>query len=77
MVQCEKWSSSSISISFSDVLGLCNSYDRGSLFADDAKLLRKNERKDDCEHLQKDLNKIHKLSKFWEMEFNLKKCNVL
>ena len=45
-----------------------------SLFADDAKLLRKIESKEDCEHLQKDLDKIH--SKLWEMEFNAKKCKV-
>ena len=30
-----------------------------SLFADDAKLLRKIESKEDREHLQKDLDKIH------------------
>ena len=48
-----------------------------SLFADDAKLLRKIESKQDCEHLQKDLDKIHKRSKLWEMEFNAKKCKVL
>ena len=38
-----------------------NSYT--SLFADDAKLLRKIESKDDCEHLQKDLDNIHRWSK--------------
>ena len=48
-----------------------------SLFADDAKLLRKIETKEDCEHLQKDLDKIHRWNKLWEMEFNAKKCKVL
>ena len=31
-----------------------------SKFADDAKLLRKIESKEDCEHLQKDLDKTHR-----------------
>ena len=31
-----------------------------SLFADDAKLLRKIESKENCEHLHKDLHKIHR-----------------
>ena len=48
-----------------------------SLLGDDAKLLRKIESKEDCEHLQKDLDKIHRWSKLWEMEFNAKKCKVL
>ena len=45
-----------------------------SLFADNAKLLRKIESKEDCEHLQKDLDKIHRWK--WEMEFNAKKCSA-
>ena len=48
-----------------------------SLFADDAKLLRKIKSKEDCEHLQKDLDKIHRWNKLWEMELNAKKCKVL
>ena len=50
-----------------------------NLFADDAKLLRKIEIKEHCEHLQKDLNKIHRWSKLWglTLEFNVKKCKVL
>ena len=51
-------------------------YSYMSLFADDAKLLRKIESKEDCDNLQKDLNKIHRWSKLWEMEFNAKKCKV-
>ena len=39
-----------------------------SLFADDLKLLRKIASKEDCEHLQKDPDKIHRWSKLWEME---------
>ena len=48
-----------------------------SLFADDAKLLRKFRNHKDCEELQNDINKIYELSKTWEMEFNAKKCHVL
>ena len=48
-----------------------------SLFSDDAKLLRKIDSKEDCGDLQKDLDKIHRWSKLWEMEFNTKKCKVL
>ena len=44
-----------------------------SIFADDAKLLRKIENKEDCEHLQKDLDKIHRWSKLWEIMINAKK----
>ena len=41
-----------------------------SLFADDAKLLRKIGNHKDCEELQNDINKIYEWSKTWEMEFN-------
>ena len=44
-----------------------------SLFADDAKLLRKIGNYKDCEELQIDINKIYEWSKTWEMEFNAKK----
>ena len=47
-----------------------------SLFADDAKLLRKVGNHKDCEELQNDINKIYEWSKTWEMEFNAKKCHV-
>ena len=43
-----------------------------SLFADDAKLLRKIRNHKDC-----GINKIYEWSKTWEMEFNAKKCHVL
>ena len=48
-----------------------------SLFADNAKSITKIESKEDCEHLQKNLDKIHRWSKLWEMEFNIKKCRVM
>ena len=48
-----------------------------SLFADDAKLLRKISNQKDCEELQNDLNKINEWSKRWEMEFNIHKCHVM
>ena len=47
------------------------------VFAEDAKLFRKIESKEDCEHLQKDLDKIYIWSKPWKMESNAKKCKVL
>ena len=34
------------------------------------------ESKEDCEHLQKDLDKIQRWSKLWEMEFNAKKYSA-
>ena len=48
-----------------------------SLFADDAKLLRKITNGDDCNKLQEDLDEIHDWSRKWEMEFNKKKCHAL
>ena len=48
-----------------------------SLFADDAKLLRKISNQEDCKELQKDLDRIHDWSKTWEMEFNTRKCHLL
>jgi len=56
-----------------DIVEGVNSYT--SLFADNAKLLRKVENKDDCELLQRDLDKISEWSQRWEMEFNAKKCS--
>ena len=44
-----------------------------SLFADNAKLLRKKRNHKDCEELQNDINKIYECSKTWKMEFNAKK----
>ena len=44
-----------------------------SLFADDAKLLRKIRNHKNCEELHNDINKIYEWSKTWEMEFDAKK----
>ena len=48
-----------------------------SLFADDAKLMRKITKREDCEALQRDLDKIWEWSREWQMEFNIKKCGVM
>ena len=50
-----------------------------SLFADDAKLLRKIGNHKDCEELQNDINKIYEWSKTWEMELQyiVLNCHVL
>ena len=48
-----------------------------SLFADDAKILKRVKKREDCDLLQEDLNKIYKWSKKWKMEFNARKCSVL
>ncbi|MCD9088855.1 reverse transcriptase domain-containing protein, partial [Stenotrophomonas sp. SY1] len=47
-----------------------------SFFADDAKLLRV-KTEEDCESLQRDLNKVQEWSRKWEMEFNTKKCSIM
>lgn len=48
-----------------------------SLFADDAKVMKRIENEQSCEELQEDLSKIYRWSQEWEMEFNAKKCKVL
>ena len=49
-----------------------------SLFADDAKLLRKIRNHKDCEELQNDINKIYEWSKTSKMSLNAKKkCHTL
>ena len=48
-----------------------------SMFADDAKLMKKVKDKEDCEDLQRDLDKVYEWSQTWEMEFNAKKCHVM
>ena len=48
-----------------------------SLFADDAKLMRRVNAREDCEALQEDINKIWEWSKMWQMDFNIKKCGVM
>ena len=47
-----------------------------SLFADDAKLLRKIRNHKDCEELQNDINKIYEWSEIWEMELKKKKSCI-
>ena len=47
------------------------------LFADDTKLYRKIESLEDCESLQRNLNRLGAWSKQWSLRFNEKKCVVL
>ena len=48
-----------------------------SLFADDVKITKRIERREDCMMLQDDLSKIFEWSQHWEVEFNTRKCKVL
>ena len=48
-----------------------------SLFADDAKIMRKIENMEDSRVLQEDLNKLYMWSRTWGMKFNAKKCKTL
>ena len=48
-----------------------------NMFADDAKIMRRITNMDDCNELQKDLDKINEWSKSWQMEFNAKKSCVM
>ena len=48
-----------------------------NLFADDAKLLKIVNSKEDCLALQRDIDKIWEWSKKWKLEFNAKKCHVM
>ena len=48
-----------------------------NLFADDAKLLRVIESQNDCQQLQRDINRIYEWSLRWKLEFNTKKCHVM
>ena len=67
MVRSKKWSTTGISfgtmflVYINDVTEGVSSYI--SLFADDAKLLRKIRNHKDCEELQNDINKIYEWSK--------------
>ena len=47
------------------------------MFADDTKVYRRAETKEDCELLQRDLNALAAWSKRWLLEFNAEKCVVL
>ena len=48
-----------------------------NMFADDTKIMRKVKTMEDCNKLQKDLDKIYKWSKEWLMEFNISKSHVM
>ena len=47
------------------------------LFADDSLLYRKISNKRDCEELQRDLDRLQKWEKKWQMASNAEKCEVL
>ena len=48
-----------------------------NMFADDAKIMRRVRNMDDCNMLQRDLDKIYEWSKYWQMEFNTGKSCVM
>ena len=47
-----------------------------SKFSDDTKIFRELKGNKDCSILQSDLDKLVYWSQRWQMEFNVKKCNV-
>ena len=47
------------------------------LFADDCLLYRETNKKEECEILQQDLDKLVSWSKTWGMAFNVNKCNIV
>jgi hypothetical protein len=48
-----------------------------SMFADDAKLMRRVVTDEDCRILQEDLNRLQRWSEKWLLEFNTSKCKVM
>ena len=60
-------------IYINDMVEGLNSYT--SLFADDAKVMRRVGEEEDCRRLQEDIDRIYNWSREWEMEFNMKKCS--
>ena len=48
-----------------------------SMFADDAKLMKRIKNEDCCRELQYDLDKLYEWSQTWKMDFNANKCHVL
>ena len=48
-----------------------------NMFADDAKIQRTVKNKDCCLKLQEDLDKLHKWSEKWQMEFNTEKSHIM
>ncbi|XP_069171092.1 uncharacterized protein [Procambarus clarkii] len=47
------------------------------MFADEAKLMRRVVKDEDCRILQEDLNRLQRWSEKWLMEFNMRKCKVI
>lgn len=58
-----------------DIVEETNSY--MNLGTDDAKLLKTVKSEEDCDMLQKNLNRIRVWSQKWEMKFNVDKCEVM
>lgn len=48
-----------------------------SLFVDDAKFTRRVKGTEDCEELQRDIDKVWEWSNRWQMEFNSGKCKKM
>lgn len=48
-----------------------------SMFADDAKILRKVHDKESCIALQDDINKLYEWSQTWQLQFNADKCHAM
>ncbi len=47
------------------------------MFTDDTKLFMRIDTLEDCEELQKDLDKLMKLSEEWQLRFSASKCKAL
>ena len=47
------------------------------LFADDTKLFRDFQRREDCDALQADIDRLQKWSETWLLGFNAQKCKVM
>ena len=47
------------------------------MFADDAKCFQRIVDINDCMSLQNDLDKLYRWSKYWKLNFNSLKCNVI
>ena len=48
-----------------------------SMFADDAKILKRVVREENCRELQRDLDRLNQWSERWLMKFNTSKCKVM
>ena len=47
------------------------------LFADDCLIYREITSREDAQELQNDIHKLHNWSRQWQMNFNIKKCNIM